>query len=269
LRDNAQAMTETPEFIPNLPCVILDRPQMAENIGSVARIMANFGLTDLRLVAPRDGWPQDRAWATSSGAHAPLDGARVFATVAEAVADLTLIHATTARNREVQLPVLTPRQSASEGFSACQQGLKVGLLFGAERMGLETNDLGLSHAIVTIPVNPEFSSLNLSQAVGVVAYEWRLMVMDGPKQAFLDNLDPPADAAEQLLLYEHLEAELDKGGFFFPFEKRDQMVRNLRVALGRAHLTSQEVRTFRGVVTALVKGRGKVLERMANMKKNL
>jgi tRNA/rRNA methyltransferase len=260
-------MTEA--SVPNLPCVILDRPQLAENIGAVARIMANFGLSELRLVAPRNGWPQDKAWAMSSGAHWPLDGAKVFATVAEAVADLHVIHATTARNREVQLPVLTPRQSAADGYAACQRGLKAGLLFGAERMGLETNDLGLCHAIVTIPVNPEFSSLNLSQAVGVVAYEWRLMVMDGPKAAFLENLDPPAEAASQLLLYEHLEAELDKGGFFFPFEKRDQMVRNLRVALGRAGLTEQEVRTFRGVVTALVKGRGKVLERMAQMKKDL
>ncbi len=143
-----------------------------------------------------------------------------------------------------------------------------GLLFGAERAGLETMDIALCQAIVTIPVDTRFSSLNLSQAVGIVAYEWRLLEMDGPKAAFTDFLDPPAAQESMQRLYGHLEDELDKGGFFFPVEKRDNMIRNLRVMLGRAGFTEQEVRTFRGVITALVKGRGRVLEKMAELKKS-
>lgn len=250
----------------NGPTIILDRPQLAENIGSVARVMANFGLSELRLVAPRDGWPQDRAWATSSGAHAPLDGAHTFATVAEAISDLQVVYATTARNRETQLPVLTPRQAAAQAFGETGQGLKIGFLFGAERTGLETHDVALSQAIVTVPVNPDFYSLNLAQAVAICGYEWRLNVLDAPKAAFTDFLDPPAPLEALHGLYGHLEDELNKGGFFYPVEKRDQMVRNLRIALNRARLTAQEIRTWRGVITALTRGRGRVLEKLAKMK---
>ena len=248
------------------PIIILDRPQLAENIGSVARAMANFGLSELRLVAPRDGWPQERAWASSSGAHWPLDNAKVFATVGEAIADLQVVYATTARNRETQLPILTPREAAAQGFAEAAQGLKLGLLFGAERTGLETMDVALCQGLITIPVNPDFYSLNLSQAVGIVAYEWRQLVMDRPKAAFELALDPPASLETLHGLYEHLEDELDKGGFFYPVEKRDHMVRNLRVTLNKARLTEQEVRTWRGVVRALAKGRGRVLEKLAKMK---
>ncbi len=242
-----------------LPCVILDRPQMAENIGSVARVMANFGLRDLRIVNPRDGWPQERAWAMSSGAHWPLDNATIYETVAEAIADLNAVYATTARPRETQLPVRTPRQCADDSYANAQQGLKTGLLFGAERAGLETSDIALCHSIVTIPVDPAFHSLNLSQAVNIVLYEWRLKVMDTPKEAFTKNMDQPAALEKLHGLYGHLEDELEKAGFFFPPEKKESMQRNLRVALNRAQLTEQEVRTWRGVVTALVKGRGRSL----------
>lgn len=236
---------------------------MAENIGAVARVMGNFGLTELRLVAPRDGWPQARAWDLCSGATWPLDDAKVFETLEEAVADLQVVYATTARNREVHLPVITPRECAAEAMQKSREGLKTGFLFGAERMGLETNDLNHAHYIVTIPVDPRFQSLNLAQAANIVAYEWRLQVMDAPSDAFTQNVEPPADLQFVTGLYEHLESELDASGFFFPPEKRPSMVRNLRATFNRAHLTEQEVRTWRGVVKALTKGRGRVLERLA------
>jgi len=214
------------------PAVILDKPQLAENIGAVARVMANFGLSDLRLVAPRDGWPQARAWPSASGADWPLDNARVFATVGEAVGDLKLLYATTARPRETQ------------------------------RAGLETSDLALANGILTIPVDPRFHSLNLAQAVSITAYEWRLTVMDAAPAKFL-GVAPPATQQAMIGLYEQLEDELETSGFFFPPENKPSMVRNLRVALGRARFTDQETRTLRGVITALVRGRGRTLARMA------
>ena len=244
------------------PAVILDRPQMAENIGAAARVMANFGLSDLRLVRPRDGWPQARAWATASGADWVLDGVRVFGRVEEAVADLRLLHAATARPRETALPVLTPRASATALAEAAEAGLATGVLFGSERAGLETEDVALAQAILTMPVDDRFPSLNLAQAVAVAAYEWRATTADAAPARFRSGA-APADGAALLGLYEQLEGELDAAGFFFPPEKRPSMVRNLRVALGRARLTDQEVRTFRGVVTALTRGRGRVLARLA------
>ncbi|MDO1558188.1 RNA methyltransferase [Brevundimonas sp. 2R-24] len=247
------------------PAVILDRPQLAENIGSAARIMANFGLTDLRLVSPRDGWPQERAWATASGANWPLDGARVFDTVADAIADLKVVLATTARPRETNLPVETPRQASARLRAAIADGLACGLLFGAERAGLETQDIALCQGIVTIPIDPKFHSLNLAQAVAINGYEWWTGRADAPPDKFREG-PPPADQASMMGLYGHLEDELEAAGFFFPPENKPSMVRNLRVALGRAGFTDQEVRTLRGVVTALSKGRGKVLERLARKK---
>jgi len=244
------------------PAVILCAPQLAENIGAVARAMANFGLSDLRLVAPRDGWPQDRAWASASGADWPLEGARVFARLEEAIADLRLTLATTARPRETQLPVMTPREAAASLREAVGQGLAAGLVFGGERAGMETADIALCQGIVTVPIDPKFRSLNLAQAVAVTAYEWWVLNAPGPPGNFVEGA-PPADQAAMLGLYEHLEAELDASGFFHPPEKRASMVRNLRVALGRARFSDQEARTFRGVVTALSKGRGRVLAKLA------
>jgi tRNA/rRNA methyltransferase len=247
---------------PAPPAVILTAPQLAENIGAAARIMANFGLSDLRLVSPRDGWPQERAWASASGADWPLNAARVFATVAEAVADLQRVYATTARPRELRLPVITPRQAAGELSAAAAAGERTGLLFGGERAGLETADVALCQAIVTIPVDTRFRSLNLAQAVAVNAYEWRLTVLDAAPANFRPG-EPPADGAAMMGLFGHLEGELEAAGFFHPPEKTPAMVQNLRAALGRAHFTDQEVRTLRGVVTALSRGRGKVLEKLA------
>ena len=248
------------EFQP--PCVILHSPQLAEKIGAVARVMANFGLHDLRLVRPRDGWPQERAWASASGADWPLDNARVFDRLEDAAADLHRLYATTARPRETRLPLLTPRRAAADLHEASGQGLATGLLFGGERAGLETADIAMAQAIVTIPIDPKFRSLNLAQAVAINAYEWRVLLEDGPPPAFREA-DPPADQGEIVGFYEHLERELEASGFFYPPEKTPSMVRNLRMIFARSLLSTQEVRTLRGVLTALTKGRGRVLARLA------
>jgi tRNA/rRNA methyltransferase len=244
------------------PCVILCTPQLAENIGAVARVMANFGLSDLRLVNPRDGWPQERAWALASGATWPLDQARVFGSLAEAVADLHVAYATTARNRELQLPVITPRQAAADLHAASGAGQKVGLVYGGERTGMETSDVALCQAVVTIPIDPKFQSLNLAQAVAITAYEWRLTVEAGAPPRFREG---PGPATQEAVMGFHgqLEQELDDAGFFHPPEKKPSMVQNLRSLFGRASMTDQEVRTMRGVITALSRGRGRVLEKLA------
>ena len=244
------------------PAVILNAPQLAENIGAVARAMANFGLEDLRLVRPRDGWPQERAWASASGAEWPLEHARVFTTLAEAAADLQLLYATTARPRELRLPVLTPREAAAGLHAASSAGQPVGLLFGGERAGLESDDIAICQAIITVPIDPKFRSLNLAQSVAVTAYEWRMAVLDRPPAAFRGEAEPAAQAALQGL-YGHLEAELETSGFFHPPEKTPGMIRNLRAILARARLSDQEVSTLRGVITALSRGRGRVLEKLA------
>ena len=244
------------------PCVILKDAQLAENIGAAARVMANFGLSELRLVSPRDGWPQARAWASASGADWPLDGARVFERLEDALADLNLVLATTARPREAVLPVFSPREGAAELRAAAAAGGACGLLFGGERAGLEADDIALCQGVVTAPVDERFRSLNLAQAVALAAYEWRMSAAPTAPAGF-DDAPAPAEQAAVMGLFEQLEGELDLAGFFHPPEKRPSMVRNLRVALGRARLTDQEVRTLRGVVTALSKGRGKVLEKLA------
>ena len=236
------------------PVVILSEPQLAENIGAVARVMANFGLEDLRIVSPRDGWPQRRAWETSSGADWILDAAQVFDRTEDALADLRLVLASTARPREARLPVHTPREAATELRAVADQG-PTGILFGAERTGLSADDVALCQGIVTIPIDPRHWSLNLAQAVCVTAYEWRVGLENAPPAAFLEQ-DPPADAKSLHGLFGHLERELEDAGFFHPPEKTPAMVRNLRVPLARARLTEQEVRTWRGVISALVRGRG-------------
>ena len=167
------------------PVVILDRSQLADNIGSVARVMANFGLPELRLVNPRDGWPQERAWATASGADWVLEGIKVFDTVADAIHDLNIVFATTARPRETRQPVRTPRESARILYDETSAGLKCGLLFGGERAGLETTDIALCAGITTIPIDPKHHSLNLAQAVAINAYEWRTLILDAPPPRWL------------------------------------------------------------------------------------
>ncbi len=244
------------------PVVILDKPQLAENIGAVARVMANFGLTELRIVSPRDGWPQDRAWAAASGADWVLDDLKVFDSVAEAVADLERVLATTGRPRGLRMPIVTPREAASDLYSRSAAGQRTGLLFGGERTGLETDELVLCQAIVTIPVDERHRSLNLAQAVSINAYEWRVAV-DGTPPGIFGEAEPPAPANEVEGMFGHLETELEQGGFFHPPEKRPTMMRAIRAMFNRADLSSQEVRTLRGMIVALAKGRGRVLERRA------
>jgi tRNA/rRNA methyltransferase len=244
------------------PVVILNEPQLAENIGAAARAMANFGLSDLRLVRPRDGWPQERAWASASGADWPLDGAHVVDRLEDAIAELKIVFATTARPRELRLPLFTPREAMAELHAAAASGLATGLLYGGERAGLETRDIALCQGVITIPIDPKFRSLNLAQSIAVTAYEWRMAVLDRPPAAFEDHA-APADQASLMGLYGQLENELHVSGFFHPPEKTPGMINNLRAVFARARLSEQEVRTLRGVVTALSKGRGKVLEKLA------
>jgi tRNA/rRNA methyltransferase len=184
----------------------------------------------------------------------------VFDRIEDAIADLRLLYATTARPRETQLPIITPREAAAALIASSD--LPAGLLFGGERAGLETADIALCQAIVTIPIDPKFRSLNLAQAVAINAYEWWTQTGAGAPPAFREGA-PPADQASLIGLYGHLEGELEDAGFFHPPDKKPSMVRNLRVMLARAQLSEQEVRTLRGVVTALAKGRGRVLAKLA------
>jgi tRNA/rRNA methyltransferase len=229
------------------PAIILVGPQMGENIGAVARAMANFGLDDLRLVAPRDGWPNPAAVAMASGADAVLEAARVYRATDDAIGDLHHVYATTARGRDMLKPVQTPAQAAGEMRAAVAAGRQVGVLFGPERSGLNNDDVCLAGTVISIPVNPAFASLNLAQAVLLVAYEW----FAGQARAALPDFGPPASAGELVGLFEHLEGALEDAGFFYPPEKRPAMVRNLRNMWQRAGLLEQDVRTLRGVIRAL------------------
>lgn len=235
------------------PFVVLIEPQLGENIGAAARAMLNFGLSGLRLVKPRDGWPNPAAAAMASGAAMVVDGAKVFDSAAAALADCRYVLATTARPREMLLPVITPAEAASALRARISAGERCAVLFGGERAGLANEDAARANAIISIPVNPAFASLNLAQAVLVVAYEWAKA--DG-RESFAGDLEtaPPAPREDFERLIEHLFVALNETGYFFPPEKRSVMERNLRIALTRASLTEAEVRTFRGVVKALARG---------------
>ncbi|MSP42058.1 MAG: RNA methyltransferase [Alphaproteobacteria bacterium] len=237
------------------PAIILVAPQLGQNVGTAARAMANFGLSDLRIVAPRDGWPNEWAIKAASGADWVLEGARLFDTVTEAVADIHYLVATTARLREMLKPVVTPETAAREMRAKTALGLRCGVMFGPERSGLENDDVTLAQAVLRIPVDPRFTSINLAQAVLLVGYEWFRAADVTPPE----RLDPgntwPASNAELVALFEHLERELDTAGFLFPPEKRPAMVRNLRNIFLRANLMEQDVRALRGVVTSLATAR--------------
>jgi tRNA/rRNA methyltransferase len=240
------------------PAVILLQPQLGENIGMAARAMLNCGLTDLRLVAPRDGWPNESAINAASGATVVLERARLFATAAEAVADLRLVYASTARERGMTKPVVTPRRAAQEMRQAAAAGIRCGILFGPEAKGLSNDDVALSDAMLQAPLNPGFSSLNLAQAVLLFGYEWFQLGVDVPeRQVVLPTGRVPATKDELLHLFEHLERELVACGFLHSEEKRPVMVRNLRNMFQRAELTDQEVRTLRGAIVGLVEGKGR------------
>jgi tRNA/rRNA methyltransferase len=232
------------------PAIILVNPQLGENIGTAARAMFNCGLTDLRLVAPRDGWPNEKAKSAASGADPVLDNARVFATIAEAVADLRRLYATTARDRYMVKRIVTPREAAAELRHEMGEGVPCGILFGAERMGLLSDDVALADAIINVPLNPAFSSLNLAQAVLLVGYEW-FTAGDATAPSYVPTgKSRPATKKQLFAFFEHLEEELDRNGFLRNLEKRPSMVINLRSLFERADLTEQEIRTLHGIITA-------------------
>lgn len=238
------------------PVVVLVDPQLGENIGAAARAMLNCGLVELRIVRPRDGWPNDRAFATSSGALAKMPPPKVFATTAEAVADCHFIAATTARPREQVKPIYTARALAGEVRLRSSEGQRCALLFGAERTGLENDDIALSHAIVTIPLNPGFSSLNLAQAVLLVSYEWSMAGSDTPDRFLQRGGSPPATQHEIEEFIARLNTELDRNHFIRNPDMRPVMLRNIRNVYSRADLTQQEVRTLHGILTALLGKKG-------------
>ncbi len=236
------------------PVIVLVEPQLGENIGMVARAMLNCGLAGLRLVRPREPWPNPKAVAAASGADRVLDAARLFETTAAAIADCSRVYAATVRDRAMVKRVVTPRRAAEEMRAAAGgvMGETAAVLFGKEAKGLHNDDVALADTIVTVPLNPGFASLNLAMAVLLVGYEWWQAADVRPAEVLpLPPETRPATKAELLGLFAHLERELDACGFLRVVEKRPIMVRNLRNLFGRADLTEQEVRTLRGVVACL------------------
>ena len=241
--------------IGNSPVVILVRPQLADNIGACARAMANGGLFHLRLVAPRDGWPQEKAWRTASGADKILDAASIHADVADAVADLHHVLATCPRPRHIIKPLLTARGAAAELRAICARDLRVGLLFGPERAGLDNDDMARADALVRYPLNPGFMSLNLAQAVMVMAYEWWVAADTTSPRTLMTNETRIATKGELDNFLTHLTGQLDSCGFLRNLPKRPGMVRNIRHLFERGEVTEQELRTLHGIVTELAEGR--------------
>jgi tRNA/rRNA methyltransferase len=236
------------------PAVILSHPQMGENVGAAARAMKNFGLKDLRLIAPLCRWPNERANALAAGAGDIIEQARVFKTAAAALSDIRLVFATTARDRDVLREILTPEAAARRLRAAEREGLATAILFGGERAGLDNDEMSLADAAVTIPT-ADFPSLNLGQAVLLIGYEWLKSADITPPSRARKSAGLPATRAELTGLFAHLERELDAAKFLYPPEKKETMVRNMRAMILRAHLSDQEVRTIRGMIVALVRNK--------------
>ncbi len=250
-----------------VPSMILVRPQLADNIGMVARAMANFGLDELRLVEPRDGWPNEKARAAASGADFIVEAAQAYPTLAELIGDLNFVCATTARQRDLAKPVLTPEQAVAEIVRRQSQGQRCGVLFGPERTGLESDEIAVADAVIMAPVNPKFASLNLAQAALLFGYEWikaneqgtlgRVTTYEQPLETGLRTRgSAPATKEELLGFVGQLETELDRLGFFNPAHKRQVLMRNVHTMFARMEATEQEVRTLRGIVATLAKGKG-------------
>lgn len=228
------------------PVIVLVRPQLGQNIGKAARAMLNFGLTEMRLVAPRDGWPNPEAGPAASGADAVLEGAKVYETTAEAIADCSLVYASTVRRRDLVMPVVGPDEMAREMRST---NGRPAILFGPERSGLETDDVALASRIVTVPINPEFGSLNLAQAVILLAYEWS---RGGDlAQPTAKEVEPPAAMAELERLFGQLEGALQEADYFYPPERTQVTKATIRTILTKATWSSREVQALRGIVRAL------------------
>ncbi len=253
---------------PDAPVVILAEPQLGENIGMAARAMANFGLDELRLVRPRDGWPSESADKAAAGALFVTRGASVYDSMEEAVGDLTYVYATTARPRDMIKPVVMPQTAAGQIHERTKAGQgRSGLMFGRERWGLNNDEIALCDAICMAPVNPEFASINIAQAVLLLGYEWfkqgtrgslgRITEFDGlagEGMGMAAKDTRPATKKELIGFFEHLEGALDEAGFLWPPEKRPNMVRNLRHMFQRLQATEQDVRSLRGIVASLSRG---------------
>ena len=237
----------------NTLVIILVEPQLGRNIGSVARAMLNFGLSHLRLVRPRDGWPNPEAEPSAAGAEKILQDVQVFPTTLAAMGDLNRVFATSGRSHDMIKSIYTPHVAVEHLSETAQQKQKVGVLFGGERCGLCSEDVALCEALIKIPTNSNFPSLNLAHAVALIAYEWSIQFTPTPSQVFRTGHTTLATREELGQLFAHLEAELDYSGFLRHIKKRPTMVRNIRNIFQRAHLTKQEIRTLRGVVKSLVR----------------
>jgi tRNA/rRNA methyltransferase len=232
------------------PIIVLVRPQLGQNIGKAARAMLNFGLTELRLVAPRDGWPNPEAGPTASGADIVLERAQVFATAREAIADCSHVFASTVRRRDLVMSVTGPQGMADLIAGSSERSA---ILFGPERSGLETDEVALANAIVTVPINPEFASLNLAQAVILLAYEWSRRA--GLAQPTAKDTEPPAPHGELDGLIAHLNTELEAKGYFHPPSRTEATKNTLRTIFTKARWSSREVKAVRGIIRALVSAR--------------
>lgn len=234
------------------PCIILIEPQMGENIGAAARAMLNFGLTDLRLVSPRDGWPNERAIANSSGAIEKMPEVRVFETLSDALSDCHFAIATTARRRDMVKPVFTPDAAMPEIAKIAQASQKTAIVFGPERTGISNDDLTLCNAIVTFPTNPDFASLNLSQAVLLMSWSWMQHNDNSSPHDMPTGSSSFAPQEEVGSFLERLETSLDNAGFFATAERKPATAMNIRNIFTRMRLTDQEVKTLHGIISALM-----------------
>lgn len=232
---------------PNKPIIVLVRPQLGQNIGKAARAMLNFGLTEMRLVAPRDGWPNPDAGPAASGADVVLEQARVFATAQEAIADCSAVFASTVRRRDLIMPVVGPSEMADAIVASSQRSA---ILFGPERSGLETEEVALAQAIVTVPINPDFASLNLAQAVILLAYEWskRSELAQPPAK----ELEPVAPHGELEGLIGQLDEALDANGYFHPPSRTQATKNTIRTIFTKTGWSSREIKAVRGIIRALV-----------------
>jgi tRNA/rRNA methyltransferase len=233
------------------PAIVLIRPTLGENIGAAARAMMNFGLSEMRLVDPKGDWPNQKAINTASGAERVLEQAKVYHTTQDAVADLQRLYATTARVRDMEKPVLAPRDLAETLHLNTAKGERSGVLFGREAKGLDNEDVAISDAIIMVPVSSEHRSLNLGQAVLLIGYEWFQATAPETLEKVTRKGGQAAYQHELVGFFEHLESELDECGFLYPPEKRSRMVRNIRNIFTRSNLSDQEVKTLRGIVSGL------------------
>jgi tRNA/rRNA methyltransferase len=237
------------------PIIILVEPQLGDNVGAAARAMANFGLSELRLVRPRDGWPNPRAWVAASGADRILDEARLCDSVAAAIGDCSYVLATTARAHDQAKPVIAPDAAAQAIAPRIAAGERVGVLFGRERYGLENAEVSVADCIVTLPVNPAFASLNLAQAVVVIAYEWFKLASGGALPFAMPQKSQAAPREQLMAFFAMLERELNRVEFLRPPEKCETMLINLRNIFHRMEPTQQDIQTLHGAILAIAEGR--------------